>query len=215
MRHGGPDPTRARSAYDAGAPRYDVLTRALDGPRRRAVERLRLRPGETVLDMACGTGANFGRLLEGVGATGRVVGVDISPGMLGRARERIRRHEWQNVELLEGDVAILELPAADAVLFSFTHDVLQVPAAVGAAVGALRPGGRVAAVGVKWASRGAVNVAVRVASRRFVTTFDGLERPWRVLQTQCGSSLDWDDLWFGSLYVAAGSCGAPGRSDVH
>jgi ubiquinone/menaquinone biosynthesis C-methylase UbiE len=45
-------------------------------------------PGDSVLDIACGTGANFALLDERVGPAGRVVGVDLSPDMLAVAAER-------------------------------------------------------------------------------------------------------------------------------
>src|SRR5919202_168929 len=45
-----------------------------------------LRPGERVLDIACGTGIVTRLAAERVGADGAVAGVDINPGMLGVAR---------------------------------------------------------------------------------------------------------------------------------
>jgi len=73
--------------------------------RRRAVESLELSEGDTVLDLACGSGANFGLLRRAVGDEGRVVGVDYSEGMLRRARKRAKKRGWGNVELVRGDAA--------------------------------------------------------------------------------------------------------------
>jgi demethylmenaquinone methyltransferase/2-methoxy-6-polyprenyl-1,4-benzoquinol methylase len=87
----GPDRAASRRRYDRIATEYDRdagqesgrFSRIVEGARKRAVAALQLEPGQTVLDVGCGTGASLSRLVAGVGATGRVVGVDQSPGMLG------------------------------------------------------------------------------------------------------------------------------------
>ena len=73
--------------------------------RRRAVESLRLEEGDTVLDVACGSGANFAFLREAVGEKGRIVGVDYSESMLATARKRAEKRGWENVELVRADAA--------------------------------------------------------------------------------------------------------------
>jgi Methylase involved in ubiquinone/menaquinone biosynthesis len=73
--------------------------------RRRTVESLDLSQGDTVLDLACGSGANFGLLRQAVGENGRVVGVDYSESMLATARKKAEKQGWKNVELVRADVA--------------------------------------------------------------------------------------------------------------
>ncbi|HEY5639949.1 MAG TPA: methyltransferase domain-containing protein, partial [Dehalococcoidia bacterium] len=70
-----------------------------------------LRPGERVLDLACGTGAVSRLAAERVGAEGRVLGVDVDPSMLGVARS-LPSPEGATIEYREGDAA--DLPADDA-----------------------------------------------------------------------------------------------------
>lgn len=87
--------------FDSIAPRYDlvnsVMTFGMDtGWRRKSIESLRLRRGDLVLDVACGTG-DFCRELEGAGH--RVVGVDFSMGMLAAART--------SAPLLQADALVL------------------------------------------------------------------------------------------------------------
>jgi len=53
-----------------------------------------LRPGERVLDLACGTGVVAREAVSRVGASGRVVGLDINGGMLARARATSVDFEW-------------------------------------------------------------------------------------------------------------------------
>ncbi|HEX2088155.1 MAG TPA: methyltransferase domain-containing protein, partial [Solirubrobacteraceae bacterium] len=201
----GPDPGEARRRYDASAGSYERVTWLLDRPRRLALEKLAARPGETVLDVACGTGRNLAALREAVGPRGRVVGVDISARMLDVARERVAAAGWENVELLEADLTSATLPPADAALLSFTHDVLRMEPAVQRLVEALGDGGRVAAAGVKYAPRRAlpVNLAVRLVARRFVTTFEGLDAPWSLLAA-AGVRVEVRPLLLGALYVAWG-----------
>ncbi|WP_458190353.1 class I SAM-dependent methyltransferase [Haladaptatus sp. NG-WS-4] len=77
--------------------------------RRNAVSQLHLEPGDTVLDIGCGPGTNFELLREAVGSDGRVIGVDLSPGMVERATERIETHGWENVEVVHADAKTLSL----------------------------------------------------------------------------------------------------------
>ena len=70
---------------------------------------LGLKPGDTVLEVGAGTGRNFPYLVEAVGPSGTVIGVDASPGMLAEARKLIERNGWSNVELLQQDATQLEV----------------------------------------------------------------------------------------------------------
>ena len=209
----GPNAPRARRRYDRMAGRYDLSTRLLAPARRRAIEALRLDAGETVLDVACGTGLNLEPLQQAVGGSGRVIGIDISPGMLAVARARKERAGWANVELVEADVARADLPPVDAALFSFTHDVLQIPAAVRGVAASLAPGARVSATGVKYAHRAAlpVNAAVRLIAPRFITTREGLREPWKLLSQYVGP-MAVQPLLLGTLYVASGPLAMPARA---
>src|SRR3989442_7355004 len=60
------------------------------------------RPGESVVDVGSGTGVDAMVAANAVGADGRVVGVDMTPEMLERAREGAEEAEISNVEFREG-----------------------------------------------------------------------------------------------------------------
>ena len=73
--------------------------------RKRAVEHLELRPGDAVLDVACGRGSNFPCLERAIGEEGRLVGTDYSRTMLTGAEALVRKRRWTNVTLVRQDAA--------------------------------------------------------------------------------------------------------------
>lgn len=205
----GPDPAEARRRYDEMAESYDrqlaIGGRYLEGIRARAVSRLGLSEGATVLDLGCGTGASFRRLARAVGPTGRVVGVDQSAGMLDVARRRIAEASWPNVELIEAPLQDAQLPSCDAALFFFTHDLLRTPEALDNVVDAVRAGGTVATAGMQRPSiwMGPLTAAAWVAMRRYVTTREGLSRPWDLLMQRL-ADVAVERRGLGAVYVASG-----------
>lgn len=143
------DAAAAQRFYGRWARLYDLLAThapGVSGFRGRAADALDLRAGDTVLDVGCGTGANLPHLRERVGPEGRVVGVDFTPGVLARARDRIDRAGWANVDVVRGDATALPIAGpVDGVLASFLVGMLDDPAAgVGDWIDLLAPGGRVA-----------------------------------------------------------------------
>jgi SAM-dependent methyltransferase len=70
-----------------------------------------LRPGETVLDLGAGGGFDCFLAARQVGATGRVIGVDMTADMVARARENARKVNATNVEFRLGEIE--HLPVAD------------------------------------------------------------------------------------------------------
>jgi SAM-dependent methyltransferase len=70
-----------------------------------------LRPGETVLDLGSGGGFDAFLAARAVGPTGKVIGVDMTPEMINRARTNARKLEATNVEFRLGEIE--HLPVAD------------------------------------------------------------------------------------------------------
>jgi ubiquinone/menaquinone biosynthesis C-methylase UbiE len=193
-------------AYGRDACSYDRRTATYRRYRRATVDALPVRHGDVVLDVGCGTGLCFEHLLDKVGATGHVVGIDGSVPMVELAAERVSRQHWDNVTLVPSPVQGASIPRiADAALFCATHDILQSPAALDNVFRHLRPGARVAASGGKWAPpwKAALNLVSRAVHEPFVTSFDGFERPWRLL-ADFVEDLRVVDVAFGSGYLAVG-----------
>jgi len=139
-----------RGMFDRVSGRYDLLNRILSlgmdrGWRRRAVESLRLRPGDRVLDVACGTGD---LALAAAGAAPRILaaGADFSAPMLRIAR---RKADRRGVPFRAALGAAEALPfrggvfAAAAVAFG-VRNVPDRSVALREMARAVRPGGRVA-----------------------------------------------------------------------
>lgn len=133
---------RVARLYKVFEPLYLIFPVA----RRKAVAALGLKPGDTVLEVGAGTGRNFPYLVEAVGPSGSVIGLDASAGMLREARKLVERHSWSNVSLLQQDAAQLQLDRdVDAVLFSLSYSAMPEPQrALASAWKRLRPGARLA-----------------------------------------------------------------------
>jgi SAM-dependent methyltransferase len=74
--------------------------------RRTATARLALHAGDSVLELACGTGADFPYVEAQIGSEGRLVGLDYTPSMLAQARNLMEKQGWQNVELVHADARL-------------------------------------------------------------------------------------------------------------
>lgn len=177
-----PDHERALAQYRHAAARYDRSTRVLERYRREAIDLLQLTRGVTVIDVACGTGVNFGRLENSVGPTGQIIGIDVSPAMLTQASRRVAEHSWRNVTLIQVPAQNAAIPSeADAALFSFTTDVLATPEAIDNVLRHVRSGGRIALVGIR-SPAGWINPLARILGRHYANSFAHFDRPWRPLQ---------------------------------
>ena len=204
-----PDREKALARYRAMAADYDASCRRILGMRQTAIDSLELKGGETVFDVACGTGPTLLALADKVGPKGKVIGIEQSPEMAEIARTRVDDSGTATpVSVLVAAVEDAPLDQqADALLFSYTHDVLQNAAAVRHLMQHVRPGARVAVLATRflpWWWGAPLNLFTGFRSRNYLTTFRGLSKPWEPLQPYC------PDVRFVRGYYCGTSCLAVG-----
>ena len=206
--------------YRKKAKHYDIAARLSPVPgyperaqRRRAVRALGLRRGDSVVDIACGTGLNFPLIEELIGPEGRILGVDLTDAMLARAEQRIAKRGWRNVTLVQADAAAFDYPAGvDAILS--TYALTQVPGCgdvIAHGASALGAGRRFVVLDVKaptnaprWMTRLGTAIARPFASiDQWVVS-----RPWDEIRTAMQDVLVdvcWTELFLGTAFLAVGS----------
>jgi S-adenosylmethionine-diacylgycerolhomoserine-N-methlytransferase len=125
---------------------YDATRWAFLYGRKRIVRELNIQAGERVVEVGCGTGANFSAIQDKLQNSGELIGVDCSAAMLHKAKERVQRNGWTNVRLTDMEYGYQRVTTgqADVVLFSYSLSMIaDWEKALACAQSELRPGGRI------------------------------------------------------------------------
>jgi ubiquinone/menaquinone biosynthesis C-methylase UbiE len=139
---------KAAAAYNAASDLFDHPVNTFwDRFGRRTIDRLNLKPGSSVLDVCCGSGASALPAAERVGPAGQVIGIDLAEKLLELARDKARNNGLHNIEFRVGDM--LDTGFADAsfdtvVCVFGIFFVPDIPAAVRELWRLVRPGGKLA-----------------------------------------------------------------------
>jgi len=204
--------------YDRIAGLIGLFDRLLFLPshlRRRATMGLRLKPGDRVLEIGCGTGRNLPFLREAVGLAGKVYGVDLSSGMLRRARALCRREQWENVELTQCDgLEYIPCEPLDGIMFGLCYNTMPHHLAVlRHAWKHLRPGGRIVIMDGKLPHGRGGKLALPFGLWLMKHTLLGnpFIKPWNDLAATA-HEFEMEEFLFGSWYVCWGTKSAGAQS---
>jgi demethylmenaquinone methyltransferase/2-methoxy-6-polyprenyl-1,4-benzoquinol methylase len=109
------DPAQISRLFDAIAGKYDLLNNVISLGlhhywRKYAVNKAGILPGQSVLDVCCGTGRITGDLAKKTGPSGQVVGVDSAVNMLKIAAQRLLRDSSAPIRLVRADAANIPFP---------------------------------------------------------------------------------------------------------
>lgn len=202
---GRPNPKFALTNYKKLAHQYDASCRLIDPVRRKTIELLALSNGETVIDIASGTGLSLPVLSQAVGPQGRVIAIELSPDMAEIAKRRIDLHHLANVTQIVApmETATIDV-SADALLFHYTHDVLRSTTALERVFRKVKPGARIAIAGFKLPTdwRRVLNPWHRHRAWGYLSTFEGVYTPWDRLLPYINDFHIHEEIFFGSGYVA-------------
>ena len=137
-----------RDTWNESASEYAPVRRNLDKWNPHLLARALPKPGQRVLDVACGDGEPALTLARAVAPAGKVVAVDLSERMIGVAAERAVEQGVKNVDFRVMDAEKLDLPDAsfDLVTCRFGLQIVTDPdAAIREMFRVLKPGGRLGA----------------------------------------------------------------------
>jgi demethylmenaquinone methyltransferase/2-methoxy-6-polyprenyl-1,4-benzoquinol methylase len=188
---------QVRGMFDRIAGVYDVMNRVMtagldSGWRERAADRAELEPGDSALDVCCGTGDLTLELARRVGPEGRVVGCDFSEAMLELARAKEDRARLGAAQAIagngsDGGMAPLEFEWADALDLPYAEDsfdavtvgfgvrnLSDLRAGIGELTRVLRPGGRVVILELTQPSRRPLSTFFSLWFDRVVPMLGGL-----------------------------------------
>lgn len=201
-------PEFVRRRYNRLAPAYKLFEWIFwlpRGFRERAVRALELRPGDSALEVGCGTGRNFRHLEAAVGSTGHVFGIDLSDEMLNRCRRLCDRSGWRNVTLVRGDALHHTVPQqVDAALFSLSYSTMQHGGEILRHVWSqLKPGSRLVVADGK-NMRGRVGRLLRpfIVAEMKATVLGNPDHPaWRDMQ-DLTQEVEVKEELFGAYYLA-------------
>jgi ubiquinone/menaquinone biosynthesis C-methylase UbiE len=194
--------------YDFAVWTYRLLGLREKMYRRHVVAALSLRPGDTVVDLACGTGLNFQFLQPLITSEGRIIAVDLADAMLDVARRRVESTGWSNIEFIQADIAEYEFPAGTGgVLSTFAVSLVpQFDQVIHRGAAALRPGGRMAILDIKTPQHWPIWMARLTAwvNRPFGVTLETTNRrPWESLNKHL-QEICYREYFFGYLYLSVG-----------
>lgn len=194
--------------YDFTANLYYLIGFREWAYRKKAVAALNLNPGDTVVEVGCGTGLNFSLLQNAIGPAGKIIGVDLTDRMLAQARERVEGEGWSNVELVQADAASYEFPSGtNGIISTFALTLIpEFDEVIRRGAAALAPGGRWVVADFKLSEGWAAHLTpiLEPLVKPFGASLDLTDRhPWESMRKYL-KNVAVEDVYLGFAYIAVG-----------
>jgi len=199
--------------YDFRSYFYYLIGYRLQAYRKKAVKELQLKAGDTVVEIGCGTGLNLSILQNAVGSQGKIVGVDATDAMLNRAKNKVKKNDWQNVELVLDDAVEYQFPkAVNGIISTFALALMPNPERIIInGINALAQGGRWVVMDLRIPSNWISNLVPLFLPilKPFGVTKELIDqRPWEIIWNTFQRNLHNVSLKeiysFGITYIASG-----------
>ena len=200
--------------YDKISSIYDFISNwYYTKSRNYAIQELKIKKEQTILNLPCGTGVNFKYFQNNLENSGLIIGIDLSRGMLDQAKRKAKKNEWRNVDLILENATKIDQKGFEE--YSEQKGKIKVDAVfcdlglsglpewqniIDNMVSILSPNGRIVILDwyleksslrakfVKWIGKGEVN------------------RPlWQYLKTKVSDFKVDDSFNFGGVFVASGT----------
>ena len=178
--------------------------------RKKAIKLLDLKNGDRVIDAGCGSGGSFPFILNGIGQTGELIGVEISPSTTINTHKRIAKNHWKNVIIFEADAQNVTLSGKfDDLLMFAAPDVFASEKALSNILPYLKENARVVFFGAKISDKkyGCIlNGLIRLAFTKlsFQSTPVLESKPWTIIEKHL-ENLVVEEYFFGWMFLANGS----------
>jgi SAM-dependent methyltransferase len=196
-------------------PNFDLFF--VQSLRQKAVQLLQLKPGDRVLDAGCGPGGSFPYLANAVGASGEVIGIEISPGLAINARRRIESNRWRNVQVMEAPAESAKLEGGfDGLLMMGAPDVYASAHALANLLPYLKINARCVAFGAKFSHYALGKLlnpvfALMLSKFSFSSTPELSYKPWALLEARL-ADMKVEEQFFGCMFIASGSIVSPQKA---
>jgi ubiquinone/menaquinone biosynthesis C-methylase UbiE len=177
--------------------------------RQKAVKLLQLNPGNRVLDGGCGPGGCFPYLVDAVGSSGEVIGVEISPEVAINARKRIAAKGWNNVSVIVASAETVVLHGKfQGMLFFGAPDCFDSPKALDNLLPYLAEKGRIVIFGAKLSRHKVLKtmnwIFTKAFSRATFRSTPALKyESWTLLEARLGK-FQVQEFFFGLFFLAWG-----------
>ena len=206
------DPLYARFLVHITRPFPDFDFGFIKPVRQKAVSLLKLKRGDHVLDAGCGSGGSFPYILNIIGESGEIVGIEISSQTIKNTNKRIAKNKWQNVHVVEGDANTVKLSGSfDGLLMFAAPDVYASELALSNIFPHLKVNSKVVIFGAKISKKRfgwILNGILRSVFSKFSSSTPTLNsEPWKILENRL-QDFHIKEYFFGWMFLAYGTVAA-------